>query len=623
MIKKIGDNINALKVKIFHHEKNNQIPSQNEQNSIQQNDNTIILNPDNQSNKIQAPNYNNNQKDINSSFKQENIKQDDLKNAQTDNISQQAKQIQDQPVINNQKLSFSEQIQKKIGMGSDALKNAIKKASGQINEIKNTVSSEYTAMDQKYKDIMRQQKDKFNIWIRLKVENAILKILEKQKPKVKRLVTDPYMFKSIKQVIHDMIDDIWPSIEESIKDALKPEGYERMPINVVEEKPKVNCLLYPWYLLKSWYLYTTTAYNRTIWQKIRRFSWWFILLINLFPLYGVSSFLYGFYFLLIDKQDEWQLLLYIVSFKKMQFFSVGVTGSLLGYALFFFCSTVNDYDSISDYYKCKDNGPGSKINLISDVVGFLLQIVLCWIAFLFLPCSKQKGQILYATMKKNFQNKQLLENIRKTELDLSKNQSQNLAVIDEQNQTKIYNISFNNSQIQNESDLNQDIDFCCLKLSQKKGGRIKFFMIYDIFIFAICLALIIISLVYYKDSEDWQKYQFVYLMKTVYGFFNFPWLVFLFSPMMKLLTKAKETGYDRYGVIQLMYINKDENKKRRQEELQKEQQKKQPNQQQLEDIQKGNNNQSNISNNNQNDLEKQGLLKEELNIEELIQQQNQ
>ncbi|EAR89534.2 transmembrane protein, putative (macronuclear) [Tetrahymena thermophila SB210] len=619
MIRKIGENITALKVKIFHNDKNNGNPAQNEQNSIQQNDNTIILNPENQSNNVQASN--DNQKEINQSFKQENIKQGDQKNVQPkDNLDQQANQVQDQTVSKNLKLSFSEQIQKKIGMGNDALKNAIKKASGQINEIKNTVSNEYSAMDQKYKDIMRQQKDKFNIWIRLKVENAILKILEKQKPKVKRLVTDPYMFKSIKQVIHDMVDEIWPSIEESIKDALKPEGYERMPINIVEEKPKINCLLYPWYLLKSWYLYTTTAYNRTIWQKIRRFSWWFILLINLFPLYGASSFLYGFYFLLIDKQDEWQLLLYIVSFKKMQFFSVGVTGSLLGYALFFFCSTVNDYNSVSDYYKCKNNGPGSKINIVSDIVGFLLQIVLCWIAFLLLPCSKQKGQILYATMKKNFQNKQLLDNIRKSELDLSKNQSQNQAVIDEQNQTKIYNINYNNSQIQNEEDENQETDFCCLKLSQKKGGRIKFFMIYDIFIFAICLALIILALIFYDDSEDWQKYQFVYLMKTVYGFFNFPWLVFLFSPMMKLLTKAKETGYDRYGVIQLMYINKAENKKKRQEELQKEKSKKLPSQQHLQDIQKGDNNQSNISNNNQNDLEKQGLLKEELNIEELIQQ---
>ncbi|KAL4470316.1 hypothetical protein ABPG74_011927 [Tetrahymena malaccensis] len=623
MIRKIGENITALKVKIFHQDKNNENPGQNEQTSIQQNDNTIILNPDNQSNNIQASNNNNNnQKDINSSFKQQNVKQEDQNNTQKDNLNViQANQKQDQPVINSQKLSFSDQIQKKIGMGSDALKNAIKKASGQINEIKNTVSKEYAAMDQKYKDIMRLQKDKFNIWIRLKVENAILKILEKQKPKVKRLVTDPYMFKSIKQVIHDMIDDIWPSIEESIKDALKPEGYQRMPINIVEEKPKVFCLFYPWYLLKSWYLYTTTAYNRTIWQKIRRFSWWFILLINLFPLYGVSSFLYGFYFLLIDKQDEWQLLLYIVSFKKMQFFSVGVTGSLLGYALFFFCSTINDYDSISDYYKCKNNGPGSKINIISDIVGFLLQIVLCWIAYLFLPCSKQKGQILYATMKKNFQNKELLENIRKSELDQSN--LQNKSVIDEQNETKIYNINYNNSQIQIEDDQNQDTDFCCLKLSQRKGGRIKFFMIYDIFIFAICLTLIILALIFYDDTEDWQKYQFVYLMKTTYGFFNFPWLVFVFPPMMKLLTKAKETGYDRYGVIQLMYIDKKENQKKRKEELDKEKKKNQPDQQELQNIQKGNNNQSNISINNQNDIEKQGLLKEELNIEELIQQQNQ
>lgn len=99
--------------------------------------------------------------------------------------------------------------------------------------------------------------------------------------------------------------------------------------------------------------------NKSIWESIRSVSWWFWLLVRLFPLYGAQSFLHVIIFLMIDKTDEWQLLSFIVSFKRMQFFSFGVAGSLLGYVMFFNCATLNNYQNPKDDLRCKNEGPGS------------------------------------------------------------------------------------------------------------------------------------------------------------------------------------------------------------------------------------------------------------------------
>ena len=49
-----------------------------------------------------------------------------------------------------------------------------------------------------------------------------------------------------------------------------------------------------------------------------------------------------------------------------------MSGALIGYGLFFNCSTLNDYKEEKDFVKCKLEGPGSRINIVFDLIGFLL-----------------------------------------------------------------------------------------------------------------------------------------------------------------------------------------------------------------------------------------------------------
>lgn len=109
------------------------------------------------------------------------------------------------------------------------------------------------------------------------------------------------------------------------------------------------------------------------------------MLVELIPYYGIQSYIYIIVFCMIDKSDEWQLIRYIMNFKRMQFGGVGIIGGFIGYSMFFACSCFNKYETISDMKKCQEYGPGSNINIYSDLLGFFLQVVLVWLSFFLIP----------------------------------------------------------------------------------------------------------------------------------------------------------------------------------------------------------------------------------------------
>ena len=46
-----------------------------------------------------------------------------------------------------------------------------------MNNVKETIKEEYDNLDKKFQDALNQQREKMNIWIRLKLEEIIIKIL--------------------------------------------------------------------------------------------------------------------------------------------------------------------------------------------------------------------------------------------------------------------------------------------------------------------------------------------------------------------------------------------------------------------------------------------------------------
>lgn len=108
---------------------------------------------------------------------------------------------------------------------------------------------------------------------------------------------------------------------------------------------------------------------------------------------------------MIDKSDEFQLINFILDFKKMIFFTAGVLNTIIGYLLYFNCATLNEYVTHEDFYKfifffieninlktrCLNYGPGQSIDFFVDTLSFFLQIILVWLSFVLLQFSKAKG----------------------------------------------------------------------------------------------------------------------------------------------------------------------------------------------------------------------------------------
>jgi hypothetical protein len=69
-----------------------------------------------------------------------------------------------------------------------------------------------------------------------------------------------------------------------------------------------------------------------------------------------------------------------------------VIGTFVGYLTFYSCSTISVYSNKDDADNCRTQGPAIFLNIWADIVGFLLQLILIWVSWILLPCSKLKGR---------------------------------------------------------------------------------------------------------------------------------------------------------------------------------------------------------------------------------------
>ncbi len=104
---------------------------------------------------------------------------------------------------------------------------------------------------------MAKQKEKINVWIRLKIEQNIKVLLSKAPPIIKEELKDPYMCECVEHIVDDLVDELWPEIQEEILYQLKL----RIADPYVEnERPVINnCCIRLWNYFKSWVLYSLYA----------------------------------------------------------------------------------------------------------------------------------------------------------------------------------------------------------------------------------------------------------------------------------------------------------------------------------------------------------------------------
>ncbi|CAD8090033.1 unnamed protein product [Paramecium primaurelia] len=84
--------------------------------------------------------------------------------------------------------------------------------------------------------------------------------------------------------------------------------------------------------------------------------------------------------------------------------------------------------------------------------------------------------------------------------------------------------------------------------SDTKGGRLKYFLIYDLICLTISIVLSIFLYIYkIKDSHTQSFGDLLFFTRTVYALLSIPFVCFIFPFFVKMLTNAIPTGYDKYG----------------------------------------------------------------------------
>jgi len=339
------------------------------------------------------------------------------------------------------------------------------------------------AMDQKakFEKLSADMREFLEAWLKQKLQKQIEKVVNKVPGVVKDLVEDPQMPRAVSRGKDRIIDAAWPDVKEEIMwevAVLLDADAEAPPA----EGPGPDCF-------RAFFRYHIYPADKTIWGKLRDPIWVVFILMSLVPWAGMTPIIFLFIFLIIDKTDEYQLCIFILQFKGTQFISHGILRTLTGFFLYLNCVTV---PAKKDGHACDESGPGiaGPINVIMG--GWLLQVVLIWVAFLLLPCSQEKGR---TTLRGK--------------------------------------IAFEHQS----------------SISTKKGGYIQRLMIYDIICFLFCIAVLgyVISTRPGQAHDEWVAKHAFYAVQVIYGLTSLPFFFLTLPGLQAVLLHAVPTAYDSLG----------------------------------------------------------------------------
>eukprot|EP01017_Pseudomicrothorax_dubius_P032822 TRINITY_DN4336_c0_g3_i1.p1 TRINITY_DN4336_c0_g3~~TRINITY_DN4336_c0_g3_i1.p1 ORF type:complete len:351 (-),score=43.27 TRINITY_DN4336_c0_g3_i1:61-1113(-) len=308
------------------------------------------------------------------------------------------------------------------------------------------------------------------------------------------------MWPCVVTMVDDLVDELWPDIEEEALFRLRV-AFDKPYVEIPPSR-RSCCLFYPFLWFRNWILYTTHPVDKNLYQIMSTISWWLLLILSGTPIYGVQSFFYLLFFILMDKSDEYQLVEFIISFKRMQFFAAGIVSAVIGYSQYYSCNIRIEYKEVNviEYGNCMIDESAKLVHLYIDPAAELLKIALLWAAFFLLPCSRQKG-------KPKFEYEEL----------------KNARVVEEE-------------------------DCCCCVINSGRGGRLKSFMIYDLFTFLLSVGSFFAVYFLLHLSQEFQVKATIFAVKLIYGMLSFPFLLFMLPYLGRVLSRAQPTGYTQDGI---------------------------------------------------------------------------
>ena len=338
--------------------------------------------------------------------------------------------------------------------------------------------------------------------------------------------------------------------------------------------------------VRAFVLYTMHPYDRTIWSQVNNYKWIACTSLGLIPIVGQLFWL--FVFAIKNKKDEYQVIDFIVGFQVARFLTQGLFFFMYGCGLYYRC--------VNFEMDCTTRGPSLSIWGASY---FTIQIVTVWSAFFMLPFTKKiimtpevrqahaMGRVICVDRPPGIGNgwigcmgggaprrlpalspsprgspRGLQKGSSKgsprgsfsSVLTLSKSRSRTRSrsvsseyVKDEMNEDGIVYIYDEEGVLVNDMTVDgrawNDDHRLRREETQRGGHLVKLFwygtLTTSIAVVFVCLAL--------GTMEGWRLRATLFWIRTLYCLFLCPFVIFKIPMMMRLLTRARKTGYDMTG----------------------------------------------------------------------------
>jgi len=354
---------------------------------------------------------------------------------------------------------------------------------------------------------------------------------------LKEKIKDPYMPQFVKDFCDDAVDAIWPDVKMELKDEIL-KGFSKEQV-IHHGEPACCGSCGP---LAFW-RYSLLPYDRGFWRQLRNPIWWLFTLASCIPKWGVMQIVYILQFIMIDKSDEFQLFQFIVMFKSLQFFTIGIVGSVLGSVQYYICVSKAPPT-------CDKDSPRESF---WTMVLFFLQVVVVFVAFLLMNCSEKKGGFYYQ-LEQESRNQAHGQASREGRMNALEELSKNDVEMDEKTRM------MHTMRYKSDSDM----------LENSKSRLMKF-LIWDFVIFILCVGLICFLAYYNLLDEDaqvnrsddnvgdgnWKFVMSLFWVKCFYGYMSFPFLLLKMPLISTLISHARPTGYNPYGNT-VPYLGKEE-----------------------------------------------------------------
>jgi len=341
-------------------------------------------------------------------------------------------------------------------------------------------------------------------------------------------LSDPDMWPWVKAAYRDTLDKVLNDIEHEIEVGLEA-ALLKQQSSFVAEGPKGHHLWSKLYLrLRAFVLYHYLPFDLSIFGKLKDPVYWAFLLLTTLPVHFLRliffTILLGF-LLYPGPPDEFQLINFILMTKGSQFVSAGLfmmaRGAMMYFACFSCCKPTMA-ECIMVY------GPGSVDSLVLSSVDYLGAITLPWIAFRWLPYSEKAINRTYVGRKMD-----------ELEDDMEDEESPQPAM----GPTK-----------------SQALKRTASRILVFQGGRLRRLLIWDMKCFGFSLVvLLLLAISTWREDETqeqnffswvWHSAQFkedLFWAKVLYGILSLPFLPFMISLFLKVLTHCEYTGFNEHG----------------------------------------------------------------------------